>query len=899
MKWMSVLVSLLLMAQGASALMAKDLIAEAEEVFNQLPDSAPEKKAVTLRLADLLFDAAIEVDSDSKAGAAEARKADSYRERSERLYKQVLPTLNPDQTQRVRFQLARLYSFKAQMPEAIALWRKIFESPGQARLKRESALHWAEQLELANDNSSIRKAAELYSKALPLADKDSLRSYILYRSAWSHCRLGESAKAVSLIEKSLALAVDKERDDLIRDMVLFLSRDAESAKSQLARIEGIQGTYRRVGYVQALADAYLAADRKADYAYILRYLNEKDPDLERAVSLLDAAHDGLTQKEVLAELDEINRLRVNGIRFKNATIEKKSKDKLFRLVHLWDGNRRAKKLGADALLVKGISTMILLFPATEETSQAIGGWLAAYKDPKVQRPQVDQWIELAQEVKHTPLEVRLTQNKLELARQEKEWSTVVEVSKKLEMLTAASARPVRYQKAKALYELKNYDEALPVFLSLAQEKSDGKDEFKKLSQDLALDILAIQKRYDDIAIYTARWKAEGGVRGEELAAIGEKSRFESAVAAQDAGALQTFTQFCLEKKFTPKSCDNARSLASRLRNQGTLITVLKAQGDEAELARQLEVAGRFGESARILEKGLKSEERMPWLKVALLFELQGELKERDRVLKKFTSHLAKQKMTEEEQSLIFATLNEAGLIDESSLKLPWSEALRARIASDLYEVKPTSAAETLLTKYCGPAGAGWQKIHLKKMRETNEKQARIQFTGAKSKRHFEERVALLKSLGNQANCFKQGAPSELAKATSIKVSEAYAEFAKAIHATPMPEGLDEETQAEITAQIAAMASPFEKQSEQWLEVAAAITEAGELAADWNFTLPTETESHKNQVVAFDWGGYLNEIQKEPFVRSHFEQLKAHFENQGRARLAAYVNGRLQDMEVAK
>ncbi len=898
MKWLAALISLF-MVHEATALQARDLIQEAEDVYLQLPSSAAEKKAVALRLADLLFDAAIEVDSDSKAGAEGSRKADAYREKSERLYKEVLPSLTSEQTQRVRFQLARLYSFKAQMGEAIRLWSQIFESPGHPRLKREAALHWAEQLELANDNSSIRKAAELYKKSLPLADKDSLRSYILYRLSWSHYRLGEAAQAVESLEKSIALAVDKERDDLLRDLVLFMSRDQKPVKDQLAKIESTQSLYKRSGLAQSLADAYLAADRKADYAHVLGHLNETDPNLERAVSILDAAHDGLKQAEVLAQLDEINRLRVNGVRFKNADIEKKSKEKLFRLVHLWDGNRRAKKPGADPLLAKGISTMILLFPSSDETSQAISGWLAAYNDPKVQRPQVDQWIGYAQEVKHTPLEVRLTQNKLELARQSKDWGVVVEVSKKLEMLTAASARPVRYQKAKALYELKNYEEALPVFLSLAEEKSDGKDDFKKLSQDLALDILAIQKRFDDIAIYTAKWKGVGGERGEELAAIGEKSKFEAAVAAQDAGAMQVFTQFCLEKKFTPKSCDNARTLASQLRNQGTLITVLKAQGDEKELARQLEVAGRFGESARLLEKNLNATDRMSWLKVALLYELQGELKERDRLLKKFTGLIAKQKMTDEEQALIFATLSEAGLIDESSLNLPWSEALKARIASDLFERKPTPATQSLLSKHCGPAGNGWLQVHLKMMRETNDKQSRIQFTGAKSKRLFEERVALLKNLGNQANCFKQGAPSDLAKAASVKLSEAYAEFAKAIHATPLPEGLDEETENEVKAQIAAMASPFEKQSEQWLEVAAQIPDAGDMPAGWNFELPGGNEKGETRVIAFDWENYLSEIRKEPFVRTHFEQLKTHFEAKGRSRLAAYVKGRLQDMEVTQ
>ncbi len=889
-----ILILVVFACASANAIQARDLIVEAEEVLKILGPKDPERKPVTLRLADLLFDASIEIDADTKTTAADNLKADQYRDRSMTLYKEALPALKPAQSQRVRFQMARLYSFKANMPAAIKLWREIVESPGDPRLRRESALHWAEQLELSNSSNSIREASDLYAKALPLADKDTLRSYIMYRSAWTLYRMGDVSKAAELMHTSIALATDKERDDLLRDLVLFLSRDGKPVRSQIALVEKLEGEYRRSGYQNQLAEAYLAADRKGDYALTLEYLNKKDPSLERTVAILDSAHDTLTIEGIASQLEKINGLRRNGVKFKNEVVEKMAKDKLFRLVHLWDGNRRANKPGYSELLAKGVTTMILLFPTNEETTQAMSGWLAAHSDPKAQRPQVDKWIALAKEVRNSKMEISLVKTKLELARQAKDWQDVVDVSKTLEVLTASQTRPMRYQRAKALYELKNYVEALPLFLGLAQERTQEKDDFQRLSQDLTLDTLAIQKDFAQIALLTTRWKGEGE-RGAEFKGINEKARFEQAVAAQDAPSLQTFTQFCLEKKFTPISCDNARALASKLRNQGTLITVLKAQGDEKELTRQLEVAGRFGESARMMEKTVKAEDRMGWMKVALLYELQGELKERNRILTQMMRQLPKQKMTEPEQILIYMTFKDAGMVDEKILNLSWSENMKLKIAADLYEQQNSKASEGLLAKYCGPGGTGWQKIHLREMRNTNLRQSKIQFTGAKSKKKFEERVALLKTLGTQANCFKAGAPNDLAKATANKVAESYLDFAKQIRATSIPEGLDADTMTEVTAQIQTMASPFEKQAQQWQEVADQIAEPAPAASAWNFD-PPAGDGEKAKPLAFDWQPIITEIQKEPFARSHFEQLQAHFEAKGHPRLAGYAKGRLQDME---
>ncbi|MGE3760570.1 MAG: tetratricopeptide repeat protein, partial [Pseudobdellovibrionaceae bacterium] len=441
---MKLLALLVMLAMGSPALavQARDLVDEAEDMLNLLGPKDAERKAVVLRLADLMFDAAIEIDSDVKTTAAGTKLADRYRLRSEALYKEALPSLTGERAQRVKFQLARLYSFKADMPAAIKIWREIVNSPGDAKLRRESALHWAEQLELSNNSAAIRKAADLYEKALPLADKDSLRSYIMYRTAWTHYRLGNPTAAIDELQKSIARSADNERDDLLRDLVLFMSRDDKPVKAQMALIEKLEDKYKRTGFLAQLADAYLAADRRADYAIALERLNRRQPNLERSIGILDVTHDTLSVRQIHKHLDKLIALKRSNINFKDEAAAKAARDKVFRLVHLWDGHRRAGKDGYSELLAKGVSAMILLFPKSEATTQAMGGWLAAHADPKLQLPKVNAWIALAQEAGDSKLEISLTKNKLELVRQNKDWDQVVQVSSRLEEITKEQSRPV-------------------------------------------------------------------------------------------------------------------------------------------------------------------------------------------------------------------------------------------------------------------------------------------------------------------------------------------------------------------------------------------------------------------------------------------------------------------------
>jgi hypothetical protein len=143
-------------------------------------------------------------------------------------------------------------------------------------------------------------------------------------------------------------------------------------------------------------------------------------------------------------------------------------------------------------------------------------------------------------------------------------------------------------------------------------------------------------------------------------------------------------------------------------------------------------------------------------------------------------------------------------------------------------------------------------------------------------------------------------------ATARKMSQAFTEFANQIRATPVPEGLDEEILRQVHTQIDAMARPFNETAEKWRGLADQViaqqpveqreTFAAGTGAGWNFENSPSAPRTAVSQLTFDWKPLLDEIRKSPFERQPQESLKAHFEQKGSKRLAAYMNGRLQTLE---
>lgn len=96
-------------------------------LYRDLGANAPERRGVALRLADLCFEGAVEIDADAKSSPADMKLADGYRKRAFQLYSDTLPSLKGLQAVRVRFQLSRLHVYAARMDHAIALWKGLIQ----------------------------------------------------------------------------------------------------------------------------------------------------------------------------------------------------------------------------------------------------------------------------------------------------------------------------------------------------------------------------------------------------------------------------------------------------------------------------------------------------------------------------------------------------------------------------------------------------------------------------------------------------------------------------------------------------------------------------------------------------------------------------------------------------
>jgi hypothetical protein len=909
MKSLVLLFSLLVLPK-AFAVRATDLVDDAQKLYDGLPNQDSQKINVGLRLADLLFESSVEIFSEGQVNAKKMARVDSFRNRSKQLYESALPKLRGASALRVKFQLSRLYSDLGQINRAITLWQELANQKEDLMICRESALRLAEQFESSNTPEKIRSAQRLYAMAYPLTDRQNIRAYIQYRIAWTQYRASESLRAIETLQKALAMSDPGTREEMVKDMVLFLAHSPKPATESLKLVKDLERENKRQGLVAALGEAYLASDKKEEYATVLTDLNKKNPTLDRSVSLLDSRHDVMSTDELLESLKNLTKAKKSGVGFLDAASEKRAGDIYHRLLLFWDGQRRAGRQGSAPVFDLAVDTSLQLFPEREETSKAVSGWLAATPDAKLRLAKMDLWIENSAHSKNGKLTLLLHKTRLELARELKLWPVVLQEASLVEANGSnQDKRAGKYQHAKALYELKKFDEALPLFLTIADESLKPQDDLIRFSQDLVLEIYAQQKNYAPVVENIARW-APRSPRAAELIAISDKARFELAANQKNAASLREFSQFCFAKKFLPKSCENARSLAVELQDRPALIALLKVQGDETELIHQYEIGGAFSESAKLLEKHLKMTDLLGTLKVAMLYELDGALKERDRILNGLAKHLstAKTSLSGDEQSLLYTTLMDANLISASSLNLPFDKKIKLEIADKLYLSQKSPLAQKMLLAECTSAGTGWNLAHLKYLQNLYELERKIAFVGSRGRAKFLKRVDALKEFASDADCYHKGAVGGDRVSIAAKVSQAYSEFVEQIHSAPIPEGLDDATKAQVLEQIAKTGEPFSETATGWLKAAQADVEKADepsrvgLAAqledkDWNFSAGSMIDSEtKSQSLVFDWKSELNELRQNPYQRASLEKLKLHFEQKGTSRLAAYMDGRLQGLE---
>lgn len=926
-KW-TVVYGVLLLSFQAQAIDSYQLSQETTKLYERLDRQDPLRMQLALRLADLSFDAATDMDKRGNLKPAEEKQLEVLRTRAMELYTNVLTGFNGQfkapgdrQNMLIRYQIARLHGSRGEFAKANVIWKDLSDQKMDSQIRREAALVLAEFLELSQKGPDLIEAGRLYDVALSLCDADRVCGYVKYRRSWIDFRLGRSDVAVEGVLKSYEKAEPSMIPEVLDAIVLFVSRSTMKTADAISLLEKLDLKHHK-GLVQKLATAYQTADQRASFKETLVYMQTKNPKLDRLIELAEVEYSNRNVQGLSTLLDALVSEKNRGVTFTDDTKAKEAEKVFYRLVVQFDGERERRPEFAS-VFDKSVPVYFELFPKGPNVEKVVQGWLAFETKPARKIQILKVWADML--VNFNPaVSQKLHQSRLGAAKAAKDQAVVIEETEILARWTTDTneRRQLTYGRAKALYDLGEYDKALPVFLEFSNLDKKP-DEISLFSVNLALDIYSKKGDLEKLQGLANTWvhhpkSAEWAKTDPKLAhELGEmqemsaKAQFQVASTKKDDDSLKLFVTHCENKKFLPQSCENAEKLSILQKRQDYLIRVLKSQGKMDQLMSEYETGGFFVESAQLQEKKLgrvslsRFEESF---RIAILYEMGGAFEDQRRILiSLYDEFLASKKpVSKDLEGLLFATFEEMDFINLKSLAAPWSPERKLALAVR-FENQGLGTKETtqMLSEKCEALGPRWEQLQMAKLQAGYQKQKAIGFVGKASQKFFEKRVAALKDLAESTSCLLQGAQPELAYGVRVLISKAFTELADEIKSVKIPEGLDPETLEKVNAQIAQTALPFEEKSKQWLSQAEAdLSQAGKVVTedltkqfvrwDYQFKKPEE----KKEIVAkkFDWQPLLASFQEKPFEKDRMLALKDHLNDRKRVRLAAYMNGRINALE---
>jgi len=898
---------------GSSAFAAggpnQGYIRDIEGLLNSVESRDPSRPQLTLKLADAIFNDSLTLAGLPTPTDKEKQTMNSERRRAVQLYqdslaglKGMFPKPEGAAKSKIEFQLARIYSDLGDMASAEKLWKDLAAQEVLPDVQRESLLRLAEVLENQGGKADLKTAESYYKKAIELCSGQDVCSYSHYRLSWVYSRQERLKEAIAEINLSLFDSKGQVREEALRDMTAFMGSVPDNGQESLSEMEKLSAKLKRPHLIQDLADAYFAHGNRKAGVYVLDAVNRKNPTLKGYVRLMEEDYGFRDWTKFDTGLDGAMEAHAKGEKG-DADTEKI----LRRLTVQLDGERVTQPKSAEEFK-RSVMLYLSLYPESKERIHMIDGWLAAEKDESAKIKQLQTWIAEEDAAKRTTEVIRLRKIRASIAQKTKDYAIVAEEMSALKG-TAGNASEKRediYQLAYANYQNKKYDEALPKFVELARIPAGNTtpDKWATLSQNLALDILAQKKDYKGILTQAQSWtkdpRFEGWVKNvrennaevANVKTVAVSARFEYATSLGNTPeALTIFNEDCMNNVLLPKSCANAQVLAVKLGDQKALLAILEKLGKKDELANELEASAEFTEAAQMFEKKLKEKPAATrdYLKVSLLYELGGGKVNRDRILHDMLARLAKEKSLGAEEDLILQTIKDADLINVAVLKLPWKtenrEYLTDYVAS---HGKMTPEIHAQLIKSCKDTGAAWEAAALGELKSLDQKQSKMHFAGAGSKRKFEARVAALKVLQEKGNCYLQSTTAEQRAVFAALLANSELALAEEIKASPIPKDVDEDGRASLQKALVEMAQPFQDKGDELNKLAAAQLEKAKTQTSPHQALAASVQSADQSVQK----AAIAELHKNPNQRESLTQLKSYYEASGNPRLAAYFQGRL-------
>lgn len=947
---------LLFLVMGHSVSHAKDihyLIQEMESLRDSLSLDDPARVDLTLRLADLYFDVSIK----EGGGEGDHESLKENRKKALTLYRHSLE--GTDGVKRaegltrlkIQFQMARLLSRLDEYEKAEPYYLEVqAHAKVPKKMKEQASLALAEWYE---QDARYPKAVKYYDQAIELCDVKASCNYAHYRKAWLYFKDTKLDEAIAEMKASLWTEEGLARESSLQDLILFMSNANSDGFKELEYTTELAQKTNRPELVQKLVEAFYVAGNRRAGANLLAVINEKTPSLYFETRLLEEFYGFRKWKKVDELLTSMGKRSAQDIPSKKD--HAKEVQKIFRryLVQVDSEAEVAPEL--NNYLKRSIDVYLSIYPNDDLRKKLQQGWLKAEEDKQNKIIRLGDWIKEDQNFGFDKSEIRkLRQTRLalsqelkaEIAKNEKV-STELNLSDIIiheslalsEMLKPSQeSEEFKYVAAREYYDVKDYQKALPLFkelvnVALERKREGGKlGKWALLSQNLTLDIYNATDSYKDIIAQVALWR-EGTQDSERKDVVAENkemdklkidARFALAAKMTDSPeSLNEFFNFCFDGIYPEKSCKNAKVLAVKFEDQSKLIKLLEKEGDEQALMNEYELMGRYSDAAKLQEKlklkkeGLKAPYEL-FLKIALLYELDKNTSERNRILEKMTQKMKREKeIPSDMEGLLFLTLDEAGLIDSKSLFLPWSLKRKLSLARRLELEKPSKANRKVIMAQKTSQGPIWSRLVLKKFEEPMKKAMNYKFYGRYSQYRFKKRTKRIENFVKLAKSYLEGADYETRAYILHMVTRVYGKMVDDILNTPVPKDLDEATLAQVQMQLGQMTVPFEEVrgdyqrllDEQLTAMAEQATkEDGSEKLERvkkNLALNPESyaelipmeEKTPSRVLAMGELEKASELKEklltDPDNRQALKSLKNFYEEKEVARLAAYYRGRLE------
>lgn len=789
------------------------LIRELENLKKTLSPTDRTIPKLTVRLADLYF-----------TEVTKNRDADKNTKKAIRAYENLLNGFNGKFKKpeggfnvAVQFNLARLYNRGTNPQKAMDFFKSVLNDEYAApKFKKESALSLAEFYENKN---VFKKSQEYYNASIKLCQSGDLCAYNHFRLSWLYYREGKVAEAVKEITPTIFDSKGQVNEQSLRDYKLFVSNLQTDGTKELPEMEKLSQKTNNPDLIREMGEAFFAAGNRKAGTYFIERVFQTDKKLYFRLRLLEEAigFKNVSRIDELTEGIQVGKEKVD----KDEKKAKVTKEILKRVIVQIDAIRKNNNTELAPSLQRTINLYLDLYPNDQLREKMIDGYMDVVKEDAEKAAELKRFAEEEKKLKLTDLELGHRKSRLGLLQKLKaSEELIVEAQILAKMTEGDDSRKYTYVAARELYELKKNKKAQKIFRELYN--GEMLDKWAVQSLNLDLDILNETKSFAQIdktitpfvgkkALFD---KAGFGKEYKELLAIQNQAQFEYAVSLGETNdALETFFAECFKGTFGEKACTNAKVLAVKLKDQTKLIKLLERSKDEKALMNEYELMGLFTDAAKLQEKHTlnKKSDVNDILKIAMLYELDGDYTNRDRLLKQVWSKLKRQKSIDEKfEPFYFLTFFEANMLNSTrALELPWNEKRKKNFIIQLeYLGKGNKATRKEVLSSKEQMGPTWSDNALAEVIKKDQKQKKQQFYGRRSKSRFQRRVRLISDLKSTAEKYLEGANYETRVIIASILKRAYADLEDEIKSTPLPEGLTPEILAQVETQLTQMSEPF-------------------------------------------------------------------------------------------